>query len=305
MTLDTTVGGLLDRVRRDALLGLHGPVYFLAASAGEDATSLTVEGDVTHLAPGMIIAVDAELYLVRSVSGSTISVVPGALGSTSAEHDTDALVEVAPRFPKAMLLDSVAHEIASWGSQLWRAVTVDVEIENDSQFYELEPDDAGEILMLLDVRARPPGTSDQVRVANWSADRWPRLTAQLLRDLPDDVIDSGYGLQLASYHPSNTSLRVVYAASFDTTTLDPTTDLVDDVGLATSQIEVAEAGCKWRALRDGALSRTDYRSSGTSRQAEEVQVLDLIRAAEQAEAIRNRLLAREANELLSRWPWRG
>jgi hypothetical protein len=301
VTLTTTVGALLDRVRRDAHLGLHGPVYFLASSAGEDATSLTVEGDVTHLTAGSIIAVDAELYLVKSVSGSSITVVPGALGSTSGAHDVDAIVEVAPRFPKAMLLDHLAHEIASWGTQLWRPVTVEVEISNDAQFYEIEPDDAGEILMLLDVRAQPPGTS----VANWSADRWPQVNARLVRDLPEDVIDSGIGLQLTAYHVSNTTLRVVYAAGFDTTTLDPSTDLVDDLGMPASMIDVAEAGTKARALRDGVLSRTDYRSSGMSRNAEEVQVLDLIRAAEQAEAMRDRALAREQLELRARWPWRG
>lgn len=297
MALGTTVGTLLDRVRRDAMLGLYGPIYTLASGVGANATSLEVAQSVEHVAVGSVLAVDTELYLVTGHTGTTITVVPGFHGSSSAAHATGAVVEVDPRVPKAALLDYVDHEIRSWGRQLFQVVTEETTLSLTEKLYELV--DATDPFFLLDVRRAPDSGSI------WTPDTWPKVEAQLLRALPPEDVASGYAIQLLNYPTAAVALRVVYGQAFDTTTLDAGTDLVEDVGLRVSYLEIVEAGVKYRALADGVFARTDYRSSGMSRNAEEVTTLDLIRASDLARSRRDMVLADRALELRGEWPYPG
>lgn len=66
----------------------------------------------TAIQPGMVVAIDLELFYVQSqVSGGSFSVVPGYLGSTSANHTSGALIYINPRFSDFDILTAINNEL--------------------------------------------------------------------------------------------------------------------------------------------------------------------------------------------------
>lgn len=307
MSFGLTVDALCDRVRRDAQLGVYGPVYSLASGVSASATSLVLNEAPEHITVGSFLAVDAEMYRVTAIDSgsSTVSVIPGFHGTTTAAHNANALVEQDPRVPKASLLDWAQHEIGSWKKQLFRVQTVELAVDSTERTYDLPT--VTDIDFLLEVRAAPTGAGAQMDDygASWTGDSWPRVEARLLRDMTGltGTPFTGTGLQLTLYPRSTTTLRVVYASAFDLSTFDLTTDLVADVGLEEGHLDVLEQGLRWRTLSSGIVARTDWRGQGMIRDAEEVSLLDIVRAVDMARSLRDRRMSEEALALRSRYPY--
>jgi hypothetical protein len=304
MALGTTVDDLCERVRRDALLSLFGPVYTLDGAVSASATSLILTESPEHMTTGSIVAVDGELFLVRSIDepSRTLTVVPGHFGSTTAAHADGSLVEVDPRVPKAALIDWAEQEIRTWKRQLFRVETLALPVTRAERTYDLTgvTDD---IMFLLEVRQQPQSATGDDFSATWTGDAWPRVEARLLRDMPAAEFTSGYALQLTHFPRYGLDLRVAYASDFDLSTFDLTTDLVTDVGLEAGFLLVLEQGVRWRALSAGLVSRSDWRATGMARDAEEVSLLDVVRATDMARSLRDRALADEAVALRGRYPY--
>lgn len=305
MTLATTVDALLDRVRRDALLGLRGPVYTVGASYTASATSLVLNETPEHLGVGSLVSVDAELFFVRAVDvgSKTLTVIPGYFGSTQANHSLNAVVEVDPRVPKAALIDHAYQEILSWADELWRVSTLSPAVSTREATYDLGAV-TGDIYFLLDVRASPLTATMATSWFSWSDDRWPHVNARLLREMPSPDFTGGFGLQLIDFPRNAASLRVAIAQPFVTSTFDLTTDLVATVGLETSYLDILEFGVRARALASLTTARVDWRAAGMSRDAEEVTPLDMIRTSGMARDMRLMRLKTEGLALRARWPYR-
>lgn len=306
MTLGTTVDNVLQRARRDAHLGLTGPVYTLAAALNDTETIIQLNEDPMHMAHGSMLAVDAELmHVMEVVMGShSLTVRRGMFGSTAAAHADDSIVEVDPRFPKAAALDWAEQEIRSWRNQLFRIVTLDLPVSQSERTYDLTGVDPLGVVFLLDVRQQPLFSSiDELWGVSWAGDAWPRVEARLMRDMPTVDFPSGYALQLTHFPRTTTSLRVAYASDFDFAPFDLTTDLVADVGLDASWLDIVEQGVRWRALQSNLMSRTDWRAAGMSRDAEEVTLFDIVRSVDMARSLRDRRLADEALTLRSHYPY--
>lgn len=306
MTYGTTVDALLDRVRRDALLGLHGPVYTLASNYTAGANSIILNEDPQHMGPGSIVSMDAELFYVTNVdsASSTLSVIPGYLGSTPANHNTPCVVEVDPRVPKAALIDYARQEIESWTGELWRTTAVDITGNVRSRSYDLAGV-TGDVLFLLDVRRKPEGVpvDDFFRIS-WIGDSWPHVEAKLKRNMSTTEFASGISLQLLTAPRVSTTLRVVLAQPFNLTTFDLTTDLVSAVGLEIGWFDILEFGVRWRALSALTTARVDWRTAGMVREGEEVTPLDMIRTAGMARDTRQLRLSHEGLALRGRYPFR-
>lgn len=307
MAFGTTVDALCERVRRDALLSLVGPLYTLRTAYTAGGTTLEVAETPEHMSQGSTVAIDAELFYVKSVnSGSMIlNVIPGYYGTTTANHAEDSIIEVDPRVPKAALVDWAEQEIRSWSKQLFRIVTLSLDIDVNERTYDLAGVDAMGVDFLLDVRSEPlSSVFDDYRFGiTWSRDAWPRVASKLLRDMPVSEFPSGYALQLDSPPRHATTLRVAYAAPFDLSPFTLTTDLISDVGLETNFLEVLELGMRMRALSSGLVARTDWRAQGQSRDAEEVTLIDIVRAVDMARSQRMERLAEMALTLRARYPY--
>lgn len=306
MAFGTTVDDVLNRVRRDAALGLQGPVYTLGANYTAGAVSLVLGEDPMHMGPGSIVSVDAELFYVSAIDSAskTLTVIPGYLGSTQANHSTPNTVEVDPRFPKASLVDHAYLEISSWTGQLWRTTAVDITGNVRNRSYDLAGV-TGDVLHLLDVRRKPEGVpvDDFFRIS-WIGDSWPHVAAKLKRNMSVSEFPSGISLQLETAPRVSTTLRVVVAQPFDLSTFTLATDLVATTGLNAAWLDILELGIRWRALSALTTGRVDWRTAGMVRESEEVTPLDMIRTAGMARDMRQLRLSEESLALRGRYPYR-
>lgn len=305
MTVGTTVDNLLDRVRRDALLGSRGPVHTLASDPGAGGEMFDFNEDITHIGVGSLLAVGAEIVYVKDVdiSAHTVDVIRGYLGSTASAHDVGSVVEVDPRFPKAALVNYAQYEILSWGNELWQTTTKDISVVDTQRTYDLDGV-TGEVYFLLDVRLKPVSPTTNWGI-DWSGDAWVHADARLLRDMSASEFASTFGLQFLHTPRHDTTARVALAQPLDVSTFDLNTDLVSGVGLETNWIEIVEAGVRQRALGSSSvMARTDWRAGGMSRDAQQATVFDLLRTAQFADLQRNMLFTKAATDLRSRWPYR-
>lgn len=305
MTLSTTADALVERVRRDALLGLYGPLYTLASSYTAGGTSIVLNESPEHMTQGSLVAVDYELFHVQSVnvSGMALTVLPGFLGSVQANHAANALLEVDPRFPKGALLDYAEHEIRSWTGELWRETSINLPVVRTERTYDLAGV-TGDVYFLLDVRQMPEGTSFDDVSASWNRDAWPHVEARLLRGMSTSEFASGFALQLLNVPRFATTLRVTVAQPFDLTTFTASTDLLATVGLRANWLDILEMGMRYRALATSTTARTDWRAAGMARDSEEVSALDLLRVSGMARDMRTMRLKHEGLELRARYPYR-
>lgn len=303
MSYSTTVDATIERVRRDANLGSYGPIYTLVDDVAPGATQLLLDQPIMHISKGSTLAVDTEMYRVTDVlsDSSLVSVLPGVWGTTTAAHTTGTLVEQDPRLPKSSLLDWAEHEIRSWNKILFRIVTVPVVASRTERTYELPVED---IDYILDVRQEPEGITVDGFGGSWSGDRWPHVEARLLRNQEPADFASGFALQLNTHPRHAGRLLVTYAAPFDLSTFVLATDLVADVGLRHQWFDILENGLRWRALSASMVTRSDWRATGMSRDAEEVTLLDLTRATDMARSQRDRRLNEEAVNLRAEYSYR-
>lgn len=306
MPFSTTIGGLLERVKRDATLGVYGPIYTLTDPLGSSDTSLTISESPEHITVGSTLAISTELLRVTAVSGQTVTVVRGQGGTTAVTASAGDVVEVDPRLPLASLIDWARHELLSWRKQIFRVSAIDIAVSRAERTYLFTPTESTETGFLLDVRQQPNGSTATWDDWNrtWTGDTWPRVEAKLLRQLPGSEFAGGYALQLQNYPRFSTDLRVIYGTDFDLSAFELTDDLIADVGMEEGQLDVLENGIRWRALQAGIVPRTDWRASGVLRDSEQVSLLDVVRAVDMARSLRDRRFADEALILRSRWPYR-
>lgn len=292
MAFGATVDALVSRVRRDAQLTLRPTIATLASAYTAGGATLTIN-EAIEIGPGSVVAVDAELFYVTSRSGSTLNVLGAFEGTTAADHAGAAFVEVDPRIPKASLLDMAEHEIESWGSELFHVEQAEVAVNKNDLTYEWV--ETNNVLFVLDAWGTPS--------ANTLIDRQARIPVRFLRDVSTVDYPSGKAIQLSAL-PTVSSIHVVYATPFDLDPFTLATDLVSSCHLTRGQIDVLEAGLRWRLLTSGLVPRTNWQAAGMSRDSEEVTALDVIRSIDMARAVRDRLLAHQALELTSQWPMR-
>jgi hypothetical protein len=300
----TTVDELVSRVQRDSLLASRGPLFQLSGSHDAVTTSITLTDMPSHIGQGEMVSVDYELMYVQASSSTSnvVTVIRGFLGTTAATHADLAIMEVAPRFPKATLLDGAFHEIASWERKLFRVSSADLPITAGQTHYSLASLFTGPVYNILDVRFEPVEDLASWWTWSWTGDRWARAQARLQRGKtanPDEV-----EIQFRRRPLSDTTARVSVAQPFDLAPFTGSTDLVTDVGLRSQWFEILEAGMKWRALTSGVIGRSDWRTSNVARQAEEVTPLDTVRAASHLRDLRESKLSDAMVALIGEWPWR-
>lgn len=305
MTYSTTLGGVLNRVRRQWQATLRPTVFTLSAPYTAGGSEINLNGDTSQIGEGSIAEVGTSLYYITATTSSGITVLPNWEGATSENAAEGDFAEIDPRIPRSTLADMAEAEIRSWAGQLWRVAHLDLDVTQNERTYELDTTD--DVVFLLEQRLEPFGTNIQVSQGpwlwgqSWAGDTWAKAKAKLLRDANTTAFPSGKAIQLETLPTKSTTLHVVYATPFDLSPFTLSTDLVATCGLTVGQIDVLDAGLRHRLLSSGLITRTDWQSAGMSRDSEEVNPLDIIRATDMARAMRDRRLAEEALELRRQW----
>lgn len=106
----------------------------LTASQASTTTSFTV-ADATIYSPGWLVQVDNEGMQVRSVSGTTVTVLRAARGSTAASHASGATVLMRPRFLDVDVLDAMNAGISATFPWIYQPV-IDESIATTDNTYE-------------------------------------------------------------------------------------------------------------------------------------------------------------------------
>lgn len=249
----TTVWPTIQRVRRQLHSGFRYESLTLAGNITADATTVAfTTTPPAKLTVGSTLCIGLELMRVESVrpASSTATVVRGAGGSDATTHSAGSEVEISPRWEPLTLYDAMVAEIQSWAPSLFGTVIQITNITDDTEVVELETELLGNYGLLAALYT-PSGSSVQRRVRFREAG----ASTPIVRLI--DPLTAG-------------TIEIVAATAFDVSTLALTDDLVADIGLRPSMVDLLELGIKVRLTPDGEHQRTGRLVQDMTRRAEEV-----------------------------------
>lgn len=300
----TEVGEVVERVRRQLASSLRYEINVLTPAM--NATETTVQFTYAlsaGLREGSVISIDRELMRVLSVdrNAKTATVIRGWQDSEAATHTAGTEVWIDPRFTRFDIAEALIDEVNSWGRELYRVADDTLSIVQDADTLELPAAWAGAW-----------GVVDVLR--NWTEDdstAWPRIGVKLIRGTSttggtyefEGAPTSGLLLRFTD-RVFTGKLHVTVALPFTLDTLDDSTDLVTDVGLQASMLDVLALGMKYRLMSDAEHSRSSRMTQDEPRRADEVPVGAALQSAGSMFSVYLRRKSEEANKLRTRYPIR-
>lgn len=253
---------------------------------------------------GSLICIGQELMYVwdKVEATSTLTVTRGELGTTGAAHTAADEIEVNARFPRPLIVAAIQDEIRSWEPDLFRVVNVAYSTTT--------------LPAILDLGVNYLDSYGVTTAKGYDGTNWLESEARLIRGLPTATFPSTVGVQFlpastpgtitrTSAVSSASSFQVGLAMPFD---LDFNTglsaDLVDDVGLARSMVDLAVWGAAIRLLASAEVSRTDPTAQGQARDVTQVRVGDQTQVAASLTRRFDRRFEQEVAKMLRRNPVR-
>jgi len=263
----TLVSAAVQRVKRQLASSFRYEVNTLASDVDLTDTSVTLTYELpASLTSGAILSIANEEMRVMSVDrvAKTATVLRGWNGSEALTHDANDEAYINPRFSGLHIYETLIDELTSWGPDLYRTMARVEAVVDGSQTVYL-PVAWRNIFGLVDVRVNCNHTyQDQTS--------WPRQAGRLQRGVPGTWTNGpASGVLFRMFPPVYTgSLYLVAAAPLDVESISWSSDLVDDVGMKPSMLDVLDLGIKWRLLGDSEAGRSARVAQDTPRRAEEV-----------------------------------
>jgi len=261
----TLVSAAVQRVKRQLASSFRYEVNTLASAVSLTDTVITLTYELpASVVSGAVLSIANEEMRVMSSDkvAKQVTVLRGWNGSTPLTHDANDEVHINPRFSGLDIYEALVDEVTSWGPDLYRTLARQESVSDGQQTVTL-PSSWRNIFGLVDVRR------------NWSDDNttsWARAEGRLQRGVSGTWPDGpSSGIMFRLFPPVYIgSLYFVAAAPLDTDAISWTSDLVDDVGLRPSMLDVLDMGIKWRLLGDAEAGRSARVAQDTPRRAEEV-----------------------------------
>lgn len=288
----STVAQLIDKtVRQHLEMGGPHQLNRLQSSINTSVEELVLDwAPEANIAPGIHIEIDSEVLLVVDVSGQTLGVLRAQQGSTAASHTAAALIRVKPRFFRTQVLTELQDEIRSWPRSLYAVASANVSWSAGAYDVDLGITAGADIIRLLRAELVDTTGAEPYGDITSSVALFPAATASFTS-----------GWRLHSLVGRNGTVRVTYAKSFVTATLDESTDLQTTVGLSVGMEDIARFGVAGRLLlgQEGERARLD--TQGTNRRAEEVPPEHHLRTAKGLTEMRDKRIGEEQDRLLNQW----
>lgn len=252
------------RIRRQLGGSVRYEVNSLAADIDAAATTITLTFPLANnFKEGAVLDVEGELMRVMSINAGaqTAVVLRNWLDSEPVTHLTGEEVAVDARFPLANIIDEMISELRSWTPRLYRVTELEaaITVSPDIPYRVYTLPDTWDLLRVIRISRNQ--TSDYYTPI--TDDTWPEVQFRLQRGDITRVRFLGSDVWTGN-------LFIQAAIGFDTTTFDPTTDLLTDVGLVESMLDVLELGTKCRLLADQEHVRSSRQAQGEPRTAQEV-----------------------------------
>jgi hypothetical protein len=301
----TTVGAVIERVRRQLDSSQRLEVNRLGATLDASETTATMEFDIVPaLRAGALLSVGRELMRVISVNlaAKEVVVLRGWLDSDGTAHALGDEVLINPRFTRFDIYDALVDEVLSWSNDLYRVVGDTIAVVDGQQVIELPAAMANAVGVVRVYR----NWTESVTLSD-VATSWPVQTFRLQRGTPGEW-DAVGGTGLLVRFTSTVQLGNVFvlvALPFDVDDLAETDDLVADVGMEHSMLEVLTIGIKYRLMGDAEHGRSGRAVQDEPRRAEETPPRSASDDSQLTFGMYQRRLAIEVQRLHRRYPVKG
>lgn len=293
----TTVDATVQRIRRQLSSGYRFENNYLAGAISSSDTTLSLQLAVpAGLQPGALVFVGVEAMRVTAVSSSssTITVVRGVYDSTAAAHSVDDEIVINPRFSPLDIIDAMIEEIGSYGPQLYRVDDLEFTVEEVQDLVEF-PASWADAYGVIDVRRKWTDSG---------TDAWPRVGCRFQRGASNWDTTSGNSVLRFIDTVQEGIVYVQVARPFVVSAFTLATDLVTDVFLPESMLDVVAMGTKMRLLVDNENGRTARTAQDEPRRAEETPVGATISPLQFNNAVYRNRKQEEINKLRAMWPVR-
>ena len=266
-----TVRQAINDVRRIVYGSMAEQINIAEIGASAGSTTLKLELGVDGIQRGTLLSSGLNVWYVKGVSAQDreVYVIPGYDGAPLDPIEANDVIYIRPRMTEWYAFNALNDEIRKLSSATHGLHAVRKwEVLSDPiyQTYDI-PSSAQNLLDLVRVRFRWPGTTDLYSDLPTSAWRWMAEDnrVQLMRNIPAGV-----------------QVQFVYYAPFTpATSIDD--DLVDDCGLAETMTDIPPLGVAISLLRTTESRRNQVQTQGDARRAGEVSATANGRAADQLE----------------------
>lgn len=289
-----TLASMIAQTLRRVQPGQQTETLQLNGNISAGATSLSVTDPagtiLVNTRPEQVIAIDLELFYVQAVAGTTITVVPGYLGSTEAPHTSGALVYVNPRFSQFDVMSAINDDLLDLSAQgLFQVKSLEITYNPAQLGYDL----AGAVNLsgspIISVQQKIP-----YPVGAWipiSRRKWTFTAGADTTDFP-----SGYALRLNESGYPGMPFRVTYKSQFA-----PFVNLTDDAtnvaGLSPSMYDLPPLGAMIALVAPREIKRNQIDMASDSRRATEVPPSAVMNSVARVLDLRSRRIALEVDRL--------
>ena len=229
------------------------------------------------------------------------TVIRGYQDSTAVAHITGDETLVNPRFQPVAVFEAMVDEINSWGPQLFKVIGVQATVAEGDETYQLGTTISGcygiiELLRQWDHAIDGDGLS--INTA------WPRLPYRLQRATTAWTAGPATtGVQVRFLeHVYAGKIMITAAVPFDASAMTTTQDLVTDVGLQPSMLDVLTKGTHIRLQMDDEHGRSSRHAQDEPRLAQELPWNGGSNALQLAIGMYQQRKTQEAMKLLAKYP---
>ncbi len=289
-TLSTLINQTLRRVQP----GQQVEALTLNGSYTAGATSFAVSDPAGTILPSLrpetVVAIDLELFYVQAISGTTVTVVPGYLGSTTANHASGALVYLNPRFSQFDIMTAInddLNDLCSPENNLYQVKSIEITYNPATIGYDLTG--VTGLVDILSVQQKIP-----YPIGYWAP--YPRRKWTLTAGADTTDFPSGYALRLNEGGYPGMPFRVTYKTGFT-----PFAALTDDAtsvaGLSSTMYDLPPLGAMVAMVAPREVKRNQIDAAPDSRRATEVPPGAVMNSVAQVLALRARRINAEASRL--------
>jgi len=289
-----TLGSMISQTLRRVQPGQQVEALTLNGAYTAGSTSLVVSDPAGTILPSLrpetVISIDLELLYVQAVSGTTVTVVPGYLGSTEANHASNAMVYLNPRFSAFDIMTAInddLNDLCSPENGLYTVASVEVPYNPATVGYDLTG--VTGLIGVLSIQQQQP-----YPIGYWVP--IPRKKWTLTANADTTAFPSGYALRLNTGGYPGMPLRVTYKQQFQ-----PFVNLTDDAttvaGLSNTMYDLPPLGAMVALVAPREIKRNQIDAAPDSRRATEVPPGSVMNSVAQVLALRARRINAEASRL--------
>lgn len=256
------------------------------------ATTVTFQYDIGGMRQGGVIQLDSELmYIWEVASGSkTVTVERGWNGTIAAAHAASSVAIVDPKFPRAQIIEAINAEIDDLSSPMNGLFQIkSLELNYNGTWSMINLPTTDKIIDLISVSLR------------YIATDYPKIRrCRLIRDLPNDDFNAGYGIRFDEQVRAG-RMVVVYKSPFINATSE-SQNLQNFSGVPASCEDILIMGAQIRLVSPREVKRNFTESQGDTRRADEVPTGSVSSSINNIIRLRRDRITSEAAKLARQYP---